>query len=511
MFRILLLAALSILSLTLSEAQESHALTINVRIAESVTESFHHDGRLLVFIGNSRRPEPRTRTWPNGANHILATNITGWRPSMIITAHEGGRWLTTTDHSLDAFPRGTYYVQALWDQDTLESRIDAPGNLYSEVVEVHLNRDRGVDLVIDQQIGKRALISHPLVAYVEMRSDILSAWWGKEMRIKAAVLLPHGFQENTSERYPLRVNIAGYGGRYNRINRVMRNQEFAGWWDSEQAPQMVNLFLDGEGPFGDCYQLDSDNSGPYGRALTEELIPYVEETYRCIGTPAARFLDGCSTGGWVSLALQLFYPDYFNGTWSYSPDPVDFTHNQLINIYKDENAFYNEYGYLRPVARDVTGDPRISLQDFIQYENVLGRSNTYVTSGGQFSAFTALYSPKGDDGLPVPLFDPVTGKIDRAVAEHWKKYDLAHHTETNWATLGPRINGKIWIWMGDMDNFYLNPAVHSFKAMLEKQKKPSSDAQVHITPMEGHCWQFDHREVLEMMWDKWLQIRTDDQ
>ena len=156
------------------------------------------------------------------------------------------------------------------------------------------------------------------------------------MRLKAAVFLPKSFFDEPGKKYPVRYNVAGYGGD------TPAHQECCGnidWWLSEEAPEIFNVFLDGYGPFGDCYQLNSENSGPYGTALTEELIPYIEKEFRGLGTPESRFVEGCSTGGWVSLALQLIYPDFFGGCFSYSPDPVDFNNFQLINIYKDENAF----------------------------------------------------------------------------------------------------------------------------------------------------------------------------
>ena len=267
------------------------------------------------------------------------------------------------------------------------------------------------------------------------------------------------------------------------------------WWTSKDAPQVITVFLDGDGPFGDSYQLNSDNSGPYGTMLTGELIPNIEREYRGIGTPESRFVEGCSTGGWVSLALKLFYPDFFNGCFSYSPDPVDFENFQLINIYSDENAFYNEFNYLRPLMRDVTGEPVISQKDFVQYENVLGWSDTYVTSGEQFSAFIALFSPKGDDGLPKPLFDPNTGEIDHEVAQYWRKYDLKDYVQKNWSTLGPKIAGKIWVWGADMDNYYLNPALRAFDRMLKQTKNPVSDATITFTPMTGHCQEYNFKNV----------------
>jgi S-formylglutathione hydrolase FrmB len=221
-------------------------------------------------------------------------------------------------------------------------------------------------------------------------------------------------------------------------------------------------------------------------------------------------VDGCSTGGWVSLGLQLYYPDQFNGVFSFSPDAVDFENYQLINIYTDKNVFKNEFGYQRPVARTTDGEPMISMKEFVQYENVLGAANSYLNSGGQFSAHTSLYSPKGADGLPMPLFDPETGAIDSAVAEHWKKFDFKIHAKENWETLGPKLAGKVYVWMGDMDNFYLNEATRSFAAYLESTTSPKSDAIIEFEPREGHCSQFSYKLVLEKIQERLDLINAGD-
>jgi len=254
--------------------------------------------------------------------------------------------------------------------------------------------------------------------------------------------------------------------------------------------------------------MDSDNNGPYGEALINELIPHVERKYRGTSSPLTRFVDGCSTGGWVSLGLQLYYPDTFNGVFSYSPDAIEFENYQLINLYKDKNAYVNEFGKQRPVMRDTNGEPMLTLQEFIQYENVLGTSNSYLNSGGQFSAHNALYSPKGDNGLPKPIFDPITGDIDHEVAKYWKKYDFKLYAKENWETLGPKLEGKIYIWMGDMDHFYLNPATRAFDAFLKQTTNPKSDAAVVFTPMSGHCSEYSHADVLKMIQEKVNRINS---
>jgi S-formylglutathione hydrolase FrmB len=314
--------------------------------------------------------------------------------------------------------------------------------------------------------------------------------------VRATVLLPGGYQEGSGHAYPIRYQVAGYGGRYTRINQLTADRDFMEWWISNEAPQVINVFLDGEGPFGDSYQLDSENSGPYGYSLIHELIPHIESAFRGTDVAETRFVDGCSTGGWVSLALQIFYPGWFNGAFSYSPDAINFENYQLVNIYQDENAFINEFGYLRPIMRDTYGEPMVSWKEFVQFENVLGASDNYLTSGGQICSHTALYGPKGENGLPKPLIDPETGKIDHAVAEHWKAYDLKLYCQENWEELGPKLEGKIFIWMGDMDHFYLNTATRAFAGFINQTENPGSDAEIVFSPMEGHCSKFSHREVL---------------
>ena len=481
-------------------AQEnSFPLSIKLTVAKSIKDKVKPAGRLLLFLSKNSNREPRTQTWPAAGNYMFAKNIDGFKPNEEIKISVSSELSKTSTWSLNEVPKGTYYLQLLWDQDREESRIDAPGNIYSKVEKLEVDGTSEIEMSLTEIIDGRSVVDHKFVKEVTFKSKTLSSWWEKDMILKASVLLPSRYYDEPNKKYPVRYNVAGYGGRYTRINRVINNKSFSDWWLSEEAPQIINVFLDGEGPFGDSYQMDSENSGPYGKALIEELIPHIESTYRGTGESKYRFVDGCSTGGWVSLALQLYYPDEFNGVWSYSPDAVEFGNYQLINIYKDKNAYINEHGIERPVMRTTKGEPSMLLRNFVQYENVLGWSDTYVTSGGQFSAHNALYSPKGADGLPMPLFDPESGEIDREVVEHWKKYDMLLYAKENWQELGPKIQGKIYIWMGDMDHFYLNPATRAFDDFILETENPTSDAQIIFTPMAGHCQNFSNKKVLTQM------------
>jgi hypothetical protein len=250
---------------------------------------------------------------------------------------------------------------------------------------------------------------------------------------------------------------------------------------------MVLLHLDGAGPYGDPYQVNSANNGPYGDAVTRELIPYVEKRFRCVGRPYARVLDGHSTGGWVSLALQVFYPDFFNGAWSHAPDPVDFRAYELIDVYRDDNAYVNRHGFERPSSRTIDGDVLTTVRHECQLERVLGRGGRWELSGKDWGAWNATFGPRGADGLPRPLWDGATGKIDRGVLEQWKKYDLRLVLQKDWPTLGPKLRGKLRIWVGDADTYFLNNAVHLLDDFLAKAK-PAFAGKITYGPRQDHGW-----------------------
>lgn len=478
--------------------EESAELTFNISVSEELKDSFKSNGRLLIYITGIDEIEPRKSSVFNGNGFIFGKNIKNWNNNE--TKHFNGSedWGKTGSWNFNSVPNGDYNIQLVWSQNgNSESQINSPSNLYSESIKINTKVKQDITISLSKIIPERKLVENDLVEFFSIQSDVLSKWWNRPIHVKASVLLPSEYFKNPNKKYPVRYNVGGYGGRYTRVNRLVEDEEFISWWKSGDAPQIITVFLDGEGPFGDSYQLDSDNSGPYGEMLINELIPKIEKQFRAIGSSKTRFVDGCSTGGWVSLALQLFYPQTFNGCWSYSPDPVSFNKMQLVDIYKDENAFYSNRMYLRPSMRNINGEPQFSIREEIYYENVSGVSNTYTTSGGQWSAWNALYSPKSKDGLPKPIFDPVTGAIDKQVAEHWKKYDLLLYTKANWAELGSKVNGKIHIWMGDMDNFYLNNAMHDFEEYLKSTTNPRSDAQIEFSPMKQHCQNYSHKYVLE--------------
>jgi hypothetical protein len=381
--------------------------------------------------------------------------------------------------------------------------VNAPGNLYSEVKRVHLDPRRGGSVRLE--LTKVVPPEEPpqddeYVRYVKIQSNLLTRFHGRPIYLRAGVILPRDHAAGGGRRSPLRVHIGGYGSRFTDVRRLMADgADFRRLWLARDTPRMIYLHLDGDGPYGDPYQVNSANNGPYGDALTQELIPYVEEKFGAIGRPEARVLDGGSTGGWVSLALKVFYPDYFNAVWSFCPDGVDFRGFQLINIYSDKNAYVNNNGFERPSARERNGEVRFTMRHECQMENVMGLGDSWTMSGGQWGAWNAVYGPRGRNGRPAPLWDPKTGEINHSVVENWKKYDLRLILQQNWKTLGPKMRGKLNIWVGEADDYFLNNAVHMLDDFLG-EADPPFEGRIAYGPGEPHCWRgITEAELMQQM------------
>jgi hypothetical protein len=461
------------------------------------------DGRLLVVLGLPKEPEPWRSIGMTGlaAPVFLGRDVRAFAPGSAEVIDQSAILFPIAHLSL--LPRGEYRVQAVLDISQDLKLVDAPGNLYSEPVNVRLDPAAGgtVHLTLCRVFPDEELPSQTeFVRFIKLRSEKLSRFHGRPMYLRAGILLPPGYQHDRERRYPLRVHIGGYGTRYTEVADWMREgSDFRKIWLEESTPRMIVLHLDGSGPYGDPYQVNSANNGPYGDAITEELIPYVEQMYRGAGSPQARFLDGASTGGWVSLALQIFYADFFNGAWAHAPDPVDFRAFELINIYQDENANVNAFGFERPAMRARNGDVRYSVRHEVQLERVLGRADRWELSGKDWCAWNATFGPRGADGLPRPLWDARTGKIDPAVLGRWKQYDLRDVLSKNWATLAPRLRGKLHIWVGEADEYFLNNAVHLLDDFLQ-EAKPTYEGSITYALGKGHDWRgLSEKELIAAM------------
>lgn len=496
------------------------------------------DGRVLLYISKNDAAEPRFQVG-NGLGTQLVFGVDAERlepgEEAVIDAEVFGYPLESLSH----IPPGDYWVQALLnryetfhlgDGRVLKLPPDKgegqhlerkPGNFYSapERMRIDPGRDATISISMDREIPP---IEPPedtkYVKHVRMQSELLSEFWGRPTYLGAHVLLPEGFDEHPEARYPLAVfhghfptDLGGfreeppdpdmepnYSARFDLegYNRIVQEHahEFYKEWTGPDYPRMLVIEIQHPTPyFDDSYAVNSVNMGPYGDAITHELIPYIEERFRGIGEGWARFLYGGSTGGWEALAVQVFYPDEYNGAFAACPDPIDFRAFTLVDIYEDENAYYPDSDWKRtprPRSRTTLGQVTTTLEEVNHKELVLG---TKGRSGGQRDVWLTLFGPAGTDGYPRHVWDKLTGEIDPEVAEYMREnYDLRHILERDWATLGPKLVGKIHIYVGEMDNSYLNNAVYLMEEFLESTTDPYYDGLVDYEPRAGHCWNGDH-------------------
>ncbi|MBI1914912.1 MAG: hypothetical protein HYS12_09280 [Planctomycetes bacterium] len=428
-------------------------------------------GRLYVMLSARKDSEPRFGPSWFRPEPFFAVDVKDWKPGTpaIVSSAAIG-----CPAPLDKLKKGRYSVQAVMDLDRGGRNFSLSlGNGYSKPLWLELDPSAtgSVPLTIDQVVKETPFKETPRVKLVDIESKLLTAFHGKPTRMRAGVVLPKGYKEGDDRRYAVVYEIPGFGGRHTfAFARESGNATEVG------GISMIWVVLDPDCRLGHHVFADSANNGPWGKALVEELIHAIEKRFATAGKPEARFVTGHSSGGWSSLWLQVAYPDTFNGVWSTAPDPVDFRDFQKVNIYKPGiNIFTDEEGKARPLAR--SGDkPVLFYKGFSDMEVVMGR-------GGQLFSFEAVFSPRGSDGKPRPLWDRKTGAIDAEVAKSWEKYDIRLVLERNWKTLGPKLRGKLHVYVGDKDTFYLDGATVLLKQSLAKL---GSDAVVEVFPGRHH-------------------------
>jgi hypothetical protein len=338
------------------------------------------------------------------------------------------------------------------------------------------------------------------------------------MFLGAHVLLPEGFDTHPEARYPLVINhghfpadIGGFrpeppdpnlkpdfSARFNLAgyNRIQQEQahQFYKDWTGPGFPRVLLVEIQHPTPYyDDSYAVNSANNGPYGDAIMRELVPEIERRFRGIGQGYARFTYGGSTGGWEAMAVQMFYPEDFNGAWIACPDPIDFRQYTNFNLYQEKNAYFLDSRWKRtprPAHRNYLGQVQSTVEESNHRELALG---TRGRSGDQWDIWQAVYSPVDEDGYPKPIWDKLTGAIDSSVAAYWREhYDLGHILRRDWKTLGPKVRGTLRIYVGDMDNYYLNNAVYLVEDFLKQAADPPADAEVDYGDRAEHCWNGDH-------------------
>lgn len=517
----------------------AHAQTFRVQIDKSLGNEVL-DGRLLLLLSKNNHAEPRFQV-NDGVNTqlIFGTDVEGWKPgtTQLVDVQAVGYPL----ERLKDVPAGEYYVQVLLHKyetfhlktgQTVKLPMDrgegqhwniAPGNIYSTPVKIHFdpNATDEIQLNITKIIPPiKPAEDTKYIKHIKIQSKLLTEFWGRPMYIGANILLPAGFDEHPNVKYPLaifhnhfqadfdgfsttppdpnmkpdtsaRFHITGY-------NKIVAQEayDFYRQWTGPNFPRVLAVEIEHANPYyDDSYAVNSANLGPYGDAITYELIPEIEKQFRGIGKGWARFMYGGSTGGWEALAAQVFYPDQYNGCYAACPDPVDFHHYVTIDLYNDKNAYYNSGDFRktpRPAERDYLGHILATLKEVNQRELALGSRSR---SGEQYDIWEAVFSPMDADGYPRRIYDKYTGNIDTAVARYWRdNFDLTHIIKRDWPKIGDKLKGKIHIYVGDMDTYYLNDAVYNAEDMLKKLDNPNCNCVVDYGDRAEHCWNGDHTQ-----------------
>ena len=492
------------------------------------------NGRMYIIISGNDQREPRQQTGLTGVP-LWGMDVSDLAAGDSVVFDSGDD--AVIGYPLESFgdaPDGSYAVQAFLNVYTTFERADghtlqmhlnsgagqsvfrAPGNAHSAVEQVVFSTrsTRLVDLAITEVIqppeplraGEVLQQGNPRdtehVKFVKIRSDVLSEFWGHDMYIGANVLLPEGYDDNPDVYYPTMYSQGHFpgggspfgfrepGSEGGRGGRGGRNAGLVDFWLSDESPKMIGVSIRDANPYYDTsYSVNSVNVGPYGDAIHNELIPYLESQFRMIPETWARTLSGGSTGGWEAIAMQVFYPEIYGGTWGWCPDPVDFNHYQIVNVYEESNAYYTEYDWMkveRPNQRRPDGNVRSTVRMENHYEMTVGPDSR---SGGQWAIWEAVYGPVGDNGYPARIWDPVTGEIDAEVARYWlENYDVHHYLRENWAEIGDSLRGKIHVATGDMDSYYLELAVYLLEEFLEEADDPPAEASFEYGRRKPHCW-----------------------
>jgi len=478
-------------------------------------------GRLILVLAQKASPEPRYQVGLNGAE-ILGIDVSNWQPGRATVIDSKVRGYP---RELADLPEGDYYAQAVLNVYTELHRSDghtiwvaindgrqatfqiAAGNLYSDPVPIHIGNSGISRLELNHVIpAPPAPQDTEWVKHVRIQSQKLTQFWGHPIYVHATVLLPKGYADHPNVRYPS-VYTMGHDVPFSFSTKpdteaekkaeaergLETGYEFYQQWDSDNFPRFIAISFEQQTPFfPDSYSVNSANNGPYGDAIIEEVIPYLEEHFRMIRSGYARVIEGASTGGWQTLALQLQHPDFFGGAWVLQPDPIDFHRYQLVDAYKDDNAFATPSGPFttaeRPMRRSPIGQVNTTVRELSRMEDVLG---SHGRSQYQFEGWEAVYGPVGEDGYPKALWDKETGKIDHEVANYMRDhgFDLLEYTRRNWPTLGPKLVGKLHFSCGDMDHFYLNLAVYNYQQFLQSTANPHYEGDfIFGRPMKGHSY-----------------------
>ena len=508
-FKILFWVNLLLFAASCTTDNSESGLAFSISFPEEMS-SDNLTGRMFICISRNDEREPRLQVGRYGVQ-FFGEDFSNLAAGEAVTI--SNETLGYPIEWLKDLPKGEYYVQAVLNKYTEFKRSDghtvwlhndqwegqnwrrSPGNLYSDVMKLTINpaEKKTIEFSVNNEIPPIEVPADTdWVRRIKIQSDILTEFWGQPMYLGATILLPKGYEEDPERYYPTIYHQGHFSLRPPlRFQEDPENDMYENW-TSEDFPRFLAITIQHPTPyFDDSYAVNSVNNGPYGDAIHQELIPEIEKQFRSIPEGWARLLTGGSTGGWESFALQVYYPDFYGGTWSFAPDPLDFRNVEGINIYEDGNAFYKQHEWYQvPIINTrnhETAEARLTSEQRNRMELVNG---TKGRSGQQLDIWSAVYGPLGDDGYFKPLFDKRTGKMDPSVAEYWKEnYDLRFILERDWSTLGPKLVGKLHLITGHMDNFYLNQGVYHMEEFLESTTEPYYEGSVtYGSKQKGHGW-----------------------
>ncbi|MBX3377639.1 MAG: alpha/beta hydrolase [Phycisphaeraceae bacterium] len=444
-----------------------------------------YTGRIYVTLTKREGLEPRRGmgAW-FAKNPVFAVDAVDVAPGGTVAVDAAAMSFPAPMKDIEA---GDYTAQAV-ARRSVDSPFPGfgPGDLYSDPVPLTFTPGDSsvVEFKLANVVKEEPFRETDRIKEVSFVSPLLSAFYGRQVKARAAVILPKNWKDVPGTRHPTIYFIGGFGSSHTFAHSLLGRLPAS-------ADEVMVVIPDPLGPLGHSVFADSENNGPRGRSLIEELIPAVESRFHGPISSDIRWVTGISSGGWSSLWLAITYPDMWGNCWSFCPDPVDFRDFQRIDLYApDANMYTDPAGNRRPLARQGT-EAAIWYEDFCKQEWVLGH-------GGQIHSFEAVFSPR-EDGKPRPLFNRDTGAVDPETARHWQKYDIRLIMEQNWPTLGPKVDGKIHVYAGELDSFYLES---STRRLAESLKALGSTIDVHILPGMGHT-------IPQVPWKVMFQILRD--
>lgn len=476
-----------------------------------------------------------------GNNDTTATGVFGW-PNVSLSDVPAGIYqvqafltkyetVTRSDGSTVTvhFPCGDGAPNVNAFGSLITSAIDLEVSGGAQTLELTFNNVTAIEAFTGSEIGGCNQANYEdteNLKYVKIRSEKLSEFWGRDMYVGANIVLPAGYNGNdTATRYPVIYSQGHWPGSVGAFD-YSDDEEFTAAWDNgtipatnttaeRTAPKLILVTFRHEAPYyDDSYAVNTANLGPYGDAINDELIPYIEETFNTIQAPYARIQEGGSTGGWESIASVIFRPDLFGVCFSSYPDSLDFHRHQDIELYTSANAYQRANGSFVPSIRTFRNGTEVILATVAQENHWELTFGTASRSFNQWDIWNAVFGVQGYNNYPLEPWDKVTGEIYPEAVEYWKPMDLSDYVVSNWnnsRNLGENLAGRIYVYVGTWDNYFLNEGVQEFQKRTDAVGG-AGWANITILPEKKHGGNYQDREIwnyLELV-ESWIKDHSPD-